>query len=107
MSDKQIEREVMSLFRKRDLAIVSLVLIAGYIAWDSNSLFYQFEPAWYIDKRKDTNLLSGLNIPPPIITDLDGDNKKELIIVTNKGHLKVIAVLVELFVLALYYFTYA
>ena len=99
----------MSLFRKRDLAIVSLVLIAGYIAWDSNSLFYQFEPAWYIDKRKDTNVLSlsGYNIPPPIITDLDGDNKKELIIVTSKGYLKVMAVLVQLFDLTLYYLTYA
>lgn len=48
-----------------------------------------FEPAWYID-QKNSNLKIDKTLLP-IITDLDGDGDKEILLVTNNFELKVLS----------------
>lgn len=79
----------MSLFRKRDFAILVTVLVTAYITLDNNSYSYLFEPAWYIDQRYSRDIPSGRTILP-IIADLDGNGENEVIAVTNNYQLKVI-----------------
>ena len=77
----------MSLFRKRDFAFLGILLVTLYISIDNNNLTYFFEPAWYIDQRN-----YNLNIDKtllPIITDIDGNGDKEIVLITNNFELKV------------------
>ena len=80
---------VTDIFRKRDFAFLVIIAITTYLCLDSNNFSYVFEPAWYLDQRS-TNAKSG-KIIPPIITDLDGDGEKEIIIITNNFELKIVS----------------
>jgi hypothetical protein len=80
------------LFRKRDFAIFILVVVSLYLSYfESPSLSYSIEPAWFIDQPNDSTKHRGLSYKsvPPIITDLEGDGANEIIIITNNFELKV------------------
>lgn len=81
-----------SLFRKRDIGILIIVLISIYLCYfDVPSLNYVIEPAWFIDQNELIPSLESINYKmiPPIITDLEGDGVNELILVTNDFKIKV------------------
>ena len=80
---------VLEIFRKRDLIFVLIVLITSYLCLDSNNYCYVFEPAWYIDQKNSNIKLDKTLLP--IITDLDGDGDKEILLVTNNFELKVLS----------------
>ena len=90
------------LFRKRDLAVVVLVIVSLYLTmYEAPSLSYSLEPAWFVDNRKFDVKNPRVNITrqaipdvdytklPPIITDLDGDFSKEMILVNKDLYLMV------------------
>jgi hypothetical protein len=44
------------LFRKRDVIIILIVTISIYLSlFDTPSLHYTIEPAWYVDQRQNKN----------------------------------------------------
>lgn len=77
-----------TVFRKRDIFVAILVAIGIYISLDTSSFSYVFEPAWYIDQRK-SGWSGEWHLIPPVITDLDGNGEKELIVVTRDLQLKI------------------
>ena len=82
-----------TLFRKRDLGVLLLIIVSLYLTWyDSPSLNYSIEPSWFIDQRSEVIDDAGdLNYRqvPPLIVDLEGDGAQEVIIITSSMHLKV------------------
>ena len=90
------ESNSISLFRKRDIGILVIVLISIYLSYfDAPSLNYVIEPAWFIDQNDVPSPLPPINykLIPPIITDLEGDGTNEVILVTTDFKLKVISLL--------------
>lgn len=83
----------MGLFRKRDIAVVILISISIYLSYfDSPSLSYTIDPAWFIDQRPDptiTDKVLDYKVVPPIITDLEGDGINEVVMITSDFKLKV------------------
>jgi hypothetical protein len=77
----------MSLFRKRDIAVIAAILITAYITLDNNSFSYMFEPAWYVDQREFSSSIGRPILP--IISDLDGNGEKEIVLITKGLELKV------------------
>ena len=74
--------------RKRDFGFLAILAIAIYISLDNTSFNYRLEPAWYYDQRKHAaNEWQQLS---PIITDLNGDGRKEVLFVTRDQYLKVL-----------------
>jgi hypothetical protein len=93
------------LFRKRDFAIFILVVVSLYFSYfESPSLSYTIEPAWFIDQPNDSTKHRGLSYKsvPPIITDLEGDGANEIILITNNFELKVPFFFVKLWTLKLF-----
>ena len=78
----------MALFRKRDFAVIAAIIISAYVTLDNRSFSYLLEPAWYVDQRGAKSNFSGRPIIP-IITDLDGNGQKEIILITKNFELKV------------------
>jgi hypothetical protein len=91
------------LFRKRDLAMLLLVIVAIYLSlFESPTLKYSLEPAWFVDNRnlvmkyphanstrhRSPNL--DYSLIPPIVTDLDGDSSNEIILINRDLNLQVI-----------------
>lgn len=74
------------LFRKRDLALLVVLCIVIYLGLDTGTFSYNIEPVWYYDMSK----IQRNHRVTPIITDLNGDGQKELIIITNDNQLKVL-----------------
>lgn len=69
--------------------VLCVVVLAAYMCLNTSGLSYRIEPCWYLDQRK----LSGLgsfNMLPPVVTDLDGDGSKEVVLVTKDLQLKII-----------------
>ena len=81
------------IFRKRDLAVLVLVAISLYLSYfDSPTLNFSIEPAWFIDQKASTSsLLKDVNykMVPPIVTDLEGDGVNEIVMITHDLKLKV------------------
>jgi hypothetical protein len=78
----------MTLFRKRDIVVFIVILITAFISYDNRRVSYSFEPAWYLDMRD----FHGINIhkdAAPLITDLNGDGEKEMVVITPDSYLKV------------------
>ena len=80
----------LSLFRKRDLIALAIILLALYVSIDMHGYNYSIEPDWYLDQRKAKHTHGGQWIVvPPIVTDLDGNGENEIIAITRDHHLKV------------------
>lgn len=84
----------MGLFRKRDVAVLILVVISVYLCYyDAPGLQYAIEPAWFIDQRTSAEafLMNEVEykLIPPIITDLEGDGVNEIVLITSDFKLKV------------------
>jgi hypothetical protein len=81
------------VFRKRDLAVLVLVAVSIYLSYfDSPSLSYVIEPAWFIDQRAVSDRTGQTLDPrmvPPLVTDLEGDLVNEVILITSDFKLKV------------------
>lgn len=66
-----------------------IVILAIYISLEKTSYDYRLDPAWFFDQRKDSTMHWSSVLP--IITDLDGDGSKELIVITKDLTLKVLS----------------
>lgn len=66
----------VGIWRKRDFIILALTAIATFLSLDSPGFTFTLEPAWYIDQKFNSML-------PPVICDLNGDGKKEVIVISN------------------------
>ena len=56
--------------------ILALTAIGIILSLDNPSFTFTLEPAWYID-QKHNSVLS------PVVCDLNGDGKKEIVIIQN------------------------
>ena len=74
------------LFRKRDFALLVVLCIVIYLGLDTGTFNYNIEPVWYYDVSK----AQRNHRVTPIVTDLNGDGLKELIIITNDNQLKIL-----------------
>jgi len=74
------------LFRKRDFALLVVLCIVIYLGLDTGTFNYNIEPVWYYDMSK----AQRNHRVAPIVTDLNGDGQKEIIIITNDNQLKVL-----------------
>jgi hypothetical protein len=77
------------LFRRRDIAILVIIIITAYVTLDTSSFSYVFEPAWYLDQRNFKKVKSYRPILP-IITDIDGDGQNEVLLITKNFDIKVL-----------------
>lgn len=77
-----------TVFRKRDLIVLIIIGIAIYLSLDSSGISQSLDPAWYIDQRK-TGWTGDWDLVPPIVTDLDGNGDKEVVVITRDLKLKV------------------
>lgn len=77
------------LLRERDFFVLLLALIGLYVALDTKEFSYRIEPAWFVDLRESV-VRSDWQLPAPRITDLDGDGRKEIVLVTRDFQLKVL-----------------
>ncbi len=77
---------MVKVVRKRDIAILAVVALTLYLSTDTTTYNYNLEPAWYFDQERTSFQWKSL---PPIITDLDGDGRNEVIFITKDLNLKV------------------
>jgi len=80
---------ILQIVRRRDLAFLVIFAIAIYISLDNTTFNYRLEPAWYYDQRKSSS--GDWQVLPPIITDLNGDGRKEVLFITRDQYLKVLS----------------
>eukprot|EP00602_Paraphysomonas_sp_CaronLab_P000131 CAMPEP_0185029850 /NCGR_PEP_ID=MMETSP1103-20130426/16431_1 /TAXON_ID=36769 /ORGANISM="Paraphysomonas bandaiensis, Strain Caron Lab Isolate" /LENGTH=711 /DNA_ID=CAMNT_0027564751 /DNA_START=30 /DNA_END=2161 /DNA_ORIENTATION=- len=77
-------------FRKRDLMVLCVMVLAVYLSLDSRGYSYSLEPSWYLDHRG-----KGSEVPyhqvPVLISDLDGDGRNEIISISKDFVLQVIS----------------
>jgi len=78
------------ILRSRDLLLLCVVAIAIYQSLNSPSLSYTLDPSWYLDQRRLSSSSSTYQTLSPIVTDLDGDGSKEIVLVTKDLHLKIL-----------------
>ena len=78
------------LLRPRDLLLLCVVAIAIYQSLNSPSLSYTLDPSWYLDQRRLSSSSSTYQTLSPIVTDLDGDGSKEIVLVTKDLQLKIL-----------------
>lgn len=84
------EKGGAAVLRNRDLILLCVVAVAMYLSLSSASLSYTLDPSWYLDQRKySTAASSEYRSVPPVVTDLDGDGSKEVIMITRDHQLKV------------------
>ncbi|CAI5471128.1 unnamed protein product [Closterium sp. Yama58-4] len=76
--------------RKRDLGILLISAFAVFICLQHESNF-TFREAWFHVHRDDYNQeLESHVVPPPVVFDLNGDGRKEVILATRDARLQVI-----------------
>ena len=71
-----MEPASVGLWRKRDIMILALTTLAIFISFDNPGFTFTLEPAWYVDHRSNF-------IVPPVICDLNGDGKKEVVMISK------------------------
>lgn len=88
MSSKVIPK----LFRKRDLILLCVVIIALYVTFDTSHYQFSFSPSWYRNERSITNKYYGYidSHIAPIVSDIDSDGIKEVILITKDLKLEVL-----------------
>lgn len=77
------------VFRKRDFAFICIVLLAIYLSLDTTTFTYRLQPAWYFDQRSIEAFEPWAQLPP-LVVDLDGDDRKEIVFITKDQFLKVL-----------------
>lgn len=76
--------------RKRDLGIVLLCTFALFFAVQNEGSF-SFKEAWFYPRSDDTVVKhEAERLPPPIVTDLNGDGRKEVIVATGDAQLRIL-----------------
>lgn len=80
---------------KRDFGILLLSVCALYLSLQNEGA-YQFKKAWYHAFDEYDTALHKLEehphpVPPPLVTDLNGDGKPEIITATPSGKLQILA----------------
>ena len=79
---------IHKVLRKRDFIILALISIAFYLSMESTDFSYNLKPSWFLARG---NSPSSWKAIPPVVTDIDGDGKREVVVVTNDLHLKVLS----------------
>ncbi|KAL4855412.1 Importin-5 [Chlorella vulgaris] len=80
---------------KRDFGILLLSVLALYLSLQHEGA-YQFRKAWYHSFEEHGVGAHDLEdqphpVPPPIVADLNGDGKPEVIVATPAGHIQLVA----------------
>jgi hypothetical protein len=78
------------VFRKRDFAFLVVLILSIYISLDTTSFTYRLQPSWYFDQRAAGLSSEAWPQLAPLIVDLDGDDRKEIVFITKDQFLKVI-----------------
>ncbi len=66
-----------------------VIAITIYLSLKSSAINFSFTPAWYIDQRKVSAITQWSGVPP-IVTDLDGDGYKEIVMITKDLQLQIL-----------------
>lgn len=81
-----------TVLRQRDFLLLCIVAVAIWTTLNNAGISYSLEPSWYLDQRKYTSPSSSSSSSiPPIVTDLDGDGRQEIVLITRDMQLKVIS----------------
>ncbi|KAL8211161.1 hypothetical protein R6Q57_005598 [Mikania cordata] len=75
--------------RKRDLAILMLAAFAIFFSLQHEGDF-SFKEAWYHLSDEYPIKYEGDRLPPPIVSDLNGDGKKEILVATHDAKIQVL-----------------
>ncbi|KAI7736624.1 hypothetical protein M8C21_025709 [Ambrosia artemisiifolia] len=75
--------------RKRDLAILMLAAFAIFFSLQHEGDF-SFKEAWYHLLDEYPIKYEGERLPPPIVSDLNGDGKKEVLVATHDAKIQVL-----------------
>ncbi|XP_024976467.1 uncharacterized protein LOC112514307 [Cynara cardunculus var. scolymus] len=75
--------------RKRDLAILMLAAFAIFFSLQHEGDF-SFKEAWYHLSDEYPIKYEGERLPPPIVSDLNGDGKKEVLVATHDAKIQVL-----------------
>lgn len=79
-----------SIVRKRDVILIVVVAFAVYLSFGGggDGLHYSLDPTWYqFDRAESTREWKGI---PPLVTDLNGDGLKEIVVVTKDLRLQIL-----------------
>ena len=86
------------LLRKRDFLVACIAAALVYIAFKSDSVNYSLEPAWFLDTRGPGALDGKAALASrfykdvfPVVTDLNGDGSKEIVLITKDMQLKILS----------------
>lgn len=90
MSEQQTNTRNNSLFaafRTRDILLLGIFVWTLYYCWHEKSYFdYHLDPAWFVQNPVSEVNRRGrrvLNLVPPLLTDLDGNGKQELVAIVS------------------------
>ncbi|KAK2990452.1 hypothetical protein RJ640_011200 [Escallonia rubra] len=75
--------------RKRDLAILMLAAFAIFFSLQHEGDF-SFREAWYHLSDEYPIKYEGERLPPPIVADLNGDGRKEILVATHDAKIQVL-----------------
>ncbi|KAK1588636.1 hypothetical protein Q3G72_025282 [Acer saccharum] len=75
--------------RKRDLAILMLCAFAVFFSLQHEGDF-SFREAWFHLSEEYPIKYEGDRLPPPIVADLNGDGKKEILVATHDAKIQVL-----------------
>lgn len=75
--------------RKRDLAILMLSAFAIFFSLQHEGDF-SFREAWFHLSDEYPIKYEGERLPPPVVTDLNGDGKKEVLVATHDAKIQVL-----------------
>ncbi|KAL5752565.1 hypothetical protein ACOSP7_022762 [Xanthoceras sorbifolium] len=75
--------------RKRDLAILMLCAFAVFFSLEHEGDF-SFKEAWFHLSDEYPIKYDGDRLPPPIVADLNGDGKKEVLVATHDAKIQVL-----------------
>ena len=78
-----------AFLRKRDVILVAVVAITSYLCLGGGGMQFSLEPCWYLlDNRVDSREFRSTL---PIVTDLDGDGEKEVVLITKNLQLQILS----------------
>ena len=81
----------MRLLRGRDIGFLIVFIIAVYISLKSPGFKYALRPAFYLNLQTelDNTHITGWSLLDPIITDIDADGIKEMLLISPSMSLKI------------------
>ena len=66
------------------------MILAIYISLDTTSFTYRLQPAWYYDQREAAESSKPWIQLSPLVVDLDGDDRKEIVFITRDQFVKIL-----------------